>query len=183
MAGEPAAPIAPMRKLTTTPGTHEVRIGTAGWAIPQPDRVQFPAERSQLARYASRLSTVEINSSFRRDHRRSTYERWGSEVPASFRFCVKLPRSITHEQRLVDSEAMLDAFLAGATGLGERLGCLLVQLPPKLAFAQSVSSFLEGLRQRFPRQIAVEPRRAAGAGSPTTACMVHRGCTTRPTMQ
>jgi aspartate/methionine/tyrosine aminotransferase len=55
---------------------------------------------------------VEINSSFYRPHRPSTYERWAASVPASFRFSVKVPRSITHERRLADADALLDAFLA-----------------------------------------------------------------------
>jgi hypothetical protein len=54
----------------------EPRIGTAGWSIGAEYRDAFPAEGSLLERYAARFDTVEINSSFHRPHRRSTYERW-----------------------------------------------------------------------------------------------------------
>jgi uncharacterized protein YecE (DUF72 family) len=149
-----------MHKLTT-PCIHELRIGTAGWAIPRLDRMHFPDAGSRLARYATQFSTVEINSSFRRPHRRATYERWGREVPETFRFCVKLPKTITHDQRLVATEALLDGFLADVTALGDRLGCLLVQLPPSLAFDPALSSFFETLRQRVAQHIVVEPRHAS----------------------
>ena len=63
---------------------------------------------------------MEINSSFYRPHRRSTYERWAASVPAAFRFAVKVPRAVTHDRRLREAGGALDAFLAEAAGLGER---------------------------------------------------------------
>ena len=113
-------------------------------------------------RYATRFCVVEINSTFRRRHRASTFARWGSEVPPAFRFSVKLPKAITHERQLVDVDSLLDDFMADATTLGERLGCLLVQLPPKLGFEDRVAAaFFRGLRQRFGGAIALEPRHAS----------------------
>ena len=64
----------------------EPRIGTAGWSIPRIHQVHFPAEGSHLARYAAVFSGAEINSSFYRPHRRSTYERWAASTPDGFRF-------------------------------------------------------------------------------------------------
>jgi uncharacterized protein YecE (DUF72 family) len=136
-------------------------IGTAGWAIPAPYGAVFPAKGSQLARYAALLGGVEINSSFYRPHRRMTYERWAASVPAGFRFSAKLPRAITHERRLVGCEALLDKFLAEVTGLGEKLGFLLVQLPPSLAFErQGAEAFFQAL-SRCGIRIACEPRHAS----------------------
>jgi uncharacterized protein YecE (DUF72 family) len=104
---------------------------------------------------------VEINSSFYRPHRPSTYAKWAASVPAGFRFAVKVPRAITHERRLADVDAALDAFLAEATALGAALGCLLVQLPPSLAFrAATVEAFLAALRARHDGAVALEPRHA-----------------------
>jgi uncharacterized protein YecE (DUF72 family) len=112
-----------------------------------------------LARYAAVLNAVEINSSFYRPHRRSTYERWAASVPAGFRFAVKMPKAITHEHRLVDCDALLDRFLFETAGLGDRLGPLLVQLPPKLPFQVGLSDrFLRALRDRFAGEIVCEPR-------------------------
>jgi uncharacterized protein YecE (DUF72 family) len=102
---------------------------------------------------------VEINSTFHRPHRATTFERWAGSVPRGFRFSVKLPRAITHDQRLSKPSALLDGFLAELAPLGSRLGCLLVQLPPSLAFeARSARAFFAALRKRFDRGVALEPR-------------------------
>lgn len=138
------------------------RLGCAGWSLPRDVQARFPGEGPHLARYAARLNAVEINSSFHRPHGRATYERWAATVPPSFRFCVKLPRTVTHDQRLVDATSLLDEFLAQASGLGERLECLLVQLPPSLAFdLATATSFFDALRERWSGGIAAEPRHAS----------------------
>ena len=95
---------------------------------------QVPPGGSHLERYARRLNAVEINSSFYRPHRRTTYQRWAQCVPDDFRFAVKMPKAITHEAGLADCGALLDRFVDEVTGLGEKLAVLLVQLPPKSAF-------------------------------------------------
>lgn len=138
-----------------------IRIGTAGWAIPRTSRERFPEGGSGLQRYAARLNCAEINSSFYRPHRPSTWTRWAADTPCDFRFSVKLPRTITHDQRLVDPGERLDAFLAEARLLGEKLGPLLVQLPPSLAFDPAVAAtFFEALRLRHEGLVACEPRHA-----------------------
>jgi uncharacterized protein YecE (DUF72 family) len=136
-----------------------VRVGCAGWTLSRAEQAFFPAEGSHLARYAARFPVVEINSSFHRPHRRTTWERWGREVPAGFRFAVKLPRQISHDLRLVEAEGALHAFLDAAEGLGERLGVLLLQLPPSFAFDPGVvEPFLRLLRSRMEVPVACEPR-------------------------
>jgi uncharacterized protein YecE (DUF72 family) len=134
-------------------------VGCAGWSLGREHWPAFPAEGTHLQRYAGRLNGVEINSSFYRPHRRQTYERWADGVPEAFRFSVKMPKHISHELRLVGCEPALDKFLAECAGLGERLGCLLVQLPPSLAFDESVAeAFFTTLRQRFSGSVVLEPR-------------------------
>ena len=138
------------------------RIGTAGWTIPRRHAAAFPAEGSQLERYAQRLNAVEINSSFHRPHKRETYERWAASVPADFRFSVKLPRAITHDRKLVDADAALDEFITQTGGLGAKLAVILVQLPPSFAFDQRVAlAFFDALRTRFGGHVAFEPRHAS----------------------
>jgi uncharacterized protein YecE (DUF72 family) len=135
------------------------RIGTAGWTIPKAHAAAFPSSGSHLARYAQRLNAVEINSSFHRPHRRTTWQRWAATVPDDFAFAVKLPRAITHDQRLAAAGAPLDSFLEQAGGLGAKLRVLLVQLPPSLAFEEPVFlAFLTALRARYDRAVALEPR-------------------------
>ncbi len=138
------------------------RIGCAGWTIPRPSGAAFPQEGSHLQRYSGRFACVEINSSFYRPHRRETYVRWASEVPASFRFSVKLPKEITHTLRLRRAARPLDRFLVEIEGLGRRLGCILIQLPPSFAFdARVVTRFLEQFRDKFDGAAVVEPRHAS----------------------
>ena len=109
-----------------------------------------------MQRYAARFNAVEINSSFYRPHQTATYSRWAASVPEHFRFSVKLPKTITHQQRLAGCAGLLDDFLAQAGGLGEKLGCLLVQLPPSLAFDTAVAQeFLRALRQRHGGPVAL----------------------------
>ena len=139
-----------------------VFIGCAGWSLSSAVAAAFPAEGTHLQRYAAVLPAVEINSSFYRPHRPATYARWRDSVPQDFRFSVKLPRAISHERRLRDSEPLLDDFLAQVGNLGEKLGCLLLQLPPSLRFeAEPAAAFLAALRARTNTAVACEPRHAS----------------------
>ncbi|MBA2686308.1 MAG: DUF72 domain-containing protein [Gemmatimonadaceae bacterium] len=139
-----------------------VRIGTAGWAIPRAVAGEFPAEGSALARYSSVFDAVEINSTFRRSHQSKTHERWRDSVPPTFRFSVKTPESLTHDARLVDCAAGVCSFLAEVSSLGAKLGPILLQLPPSLAFdANVVEIFCQLLGQDGRFTLACEPRHAS----------------------
>jgi uncharacterized protein YecE (DUF72 family) len=152
-----------------------VYVGCAGWSLPRDAQPHFPAEGTHLVRYAGRLPAVEINSSFYRPHRASTYARWAASVPAGFRFSVKVPRAITHERRLIDAEPLLDAFLDGVAALGPALGCLLVQLPPSLALAPAAAdAFFAALRARHAGPAVVEPRHASWFGPEAGALLAAR---------
>jgi len=140
--------------ITKTP-----RIGTAGWSVASSAKEAFDEAGSQLERYSSRFSCVEVNSSFYRPHRVQTYARWANSVPTSFRFAVKMPRAITHEARLRDPRSPLETFFAQVGGLGRSLGPLLVQLPPSLVFAPAVvGAFLSEFRRQFEGDAVLEPR-------------------------
>lgn len=135
------------------------RIGCAGWSIPKAHAGAFPTAGSTLERYAQVFDCVEINSSFYRPHRPSTWRRWGDSVPADFRFAVKMPKVISHECRLRACDGLVDAFLDQVGELAEKLGWLLLQLPPGLVFDPAVAlPFLEQLRGRHAGPIACEPR-------------------------
>jgi uncharacterized protein YecE (DUF72 family) len=139
-----------------------VTIATAGWAIPRPVAEAFPEEGSGLQRYAARFSGVEINSTFYRSHRPATYARWRDTTPDRFRFAVKAPRAITHERRLADASEFLDAFFAEVRQLGDKLGPVLVQLPPSLALDAAVAEpFFATLRACHGGPVALEPRHAS----------------------
>lgn len=150
-----------------------IRIGTAGWTIPRAVAERFPGEGGHLVRYARRFDAAEINSSFHRPHRPATYARWAECVPSDFRFAVKAPRAITHERRLVDAMDLLDGFLFEIASLGGKLGPLLIQLPPSLAFDGAVAEgFFAGVRGRFPGALACEPRHASWFGREAEALLV-----------
>ncbi|MFL6617136.1 MAG: DUF72 domain-containing protein [Povalibacter sp.] len=139
-----------------------VMIGTAGWSIPRELADHFPSERVHLERYSKRMSCVEINSSFYRAHSFVTYKKWASLTPTGFRFSVKLPGAITHEQRLRRARTSLREFLTQVSGLGQKLGPLLVQLPPSLEFnARVVRAFFAVLREEHEGLVACEPRHAS----------------------
>ena len=134
-------------------------IGCAGWALRPQHASHFSEIGSHLERYASTFNAVEINSSFYRPHRRATYERWAASVPPLFRFSAKLPKEITHVRRLVDIEPLLDRFIDEVTGLGGKLGPILVQLPPKFECDAGVAArFVGKLRARFSGAVVWEPR-------------------------
>ena len=155
-----------------------VYIGCAGWSFvrsaPTPS-----ADGTQLQKYASLFRAVEINSSFHRSHRRATYERWAASVPESFRFSVKMPKAITHANRLAESTELVDRFLHEALGLGAKLGCVLVQLPPSLEFDSStVEKFVETVRAKYEGPLVIEPRHATWFAPPANR-MLQRLSVTR----
>ncbi|SES26459.1 DUF72 domain-containing protein [Rhizobium sp. NFR03] len=134
-------------------------IATAAWSIPRIVAGHFASEGSGLARYASVFNGVEVNSTFYKPHRTSTYARWADSVPDDFRFALKLPKAITHEQRLIEIGLLFDGFLTEIEPLGNKIGPLLCQLPPSLGYDPAVvESALFALRQRFEGRIVIEAR-------------------------
>ncbi len=152
-----------MAFLQTLPAPSKlIRIGCAGWSLRSTQRDLFGDGDSHLARYATRFDTVEINSSFYRPHQTRTYERWAASVPDDFRFSVKLPKAITHQARLVEADGLIDQFAGEVVGLGEKLGGVLVQLPPSLACDIAIATrFFSALRKLLSAPIACEPRHAS----------------------
>ena len=133
-------------------------VGTAGWTIPAQYKGQFPAQGSHLERFAARLNGVEINSSFYRSHKRETYARWAATVPPGFRFSVKVPRTITQNHRLKGYGDLLDRFLNEVSGLGDKLGVLLAQLPPSLVYDGEMAEEFFCDLARAEVTMACEPR-------------------------
>src|SRR4051794_35312660 len=155
-----------------TAGT--IRTGIAGWSIASELAREFPGSESHLDRYARRLNAAEINSSFHRPHRRATYEKWAASVPPDFRFAVKLPKAITHEQRLVDCDDLLARFAEESGGLGGRRGASPAHLPPSFAFAGDVASrFLDAFDLIVGGQMVLEPRHASWFEASAEALLVH----------
>lgn len=136
-----------------------IRLGCAGWSIPTLYRGFFPQSGSHLQRYAERYNAVEINSSFYRSHQQKTYARWKESTPATFAFSVKAPKTITHVKKLEHCEAELDQFLDEVAALEDKLGTILIQLPPSLAFDEKIASdFFAALRTNYIYSLSLEAR-------------------------
>jgi uncharacterized protein YecE (DUF72 family) len=148
-------------------------VGAAGWSIPSRYKDDLPGAGSHLERYAQQLNAVEINSSFHRHHRAQTYARWAASVPVKFRFAVKTPRALTHEQGLVAEPEVLDRFVEEVSGLGLKLAVLLVQLPPRLEFdRQAAARFFRQIYKRIDIRIACEPRHPSWSSKQATSLFV-----------
>jgi uncharacterized protein YecE (DUF72 family) len=142
-----------------------IKIGTAAWTIAKDSREEFPEEGSHLQRYSQVLTGVEINSSFYKDHLPKSYARWAEETPPGFEFSVKLQKRFTHDQRLVINEDDLAEWYEGVSQLGQKLGVILVQLPPSLLFKErEAERFFRLLREVYDEGVlAFEPRHTTWA--------------------
>jgi uncharacterized protein YecE (DUF72 family) len=134
------------------------RIGTAGWSLPKGSA----GEGSRLSRYSRVLCCAEINSTFYRVHRASTWARWVTETPEDFRFSIKAAKTITHEAKLRGTEPLLRGFLDQIQPMADKAGPLLFQLPPSLEFDRALAEeFLGGLRGLYRGKAVLEPRHAS----------------------
>lgn len=148
-------------------------VACAGWSLPKAEAAAFPEEGSHLERYAAVFPAVEINSSFYRPHRPATYAKWAACVPEDFRFAVKVPRAITHDARMEGVEQQLVQFAHEAGELGEKLGCLLVQLPPKFGFVDEPARLLfRQLHDLFGCTVAFEARHPSWFSEAATELLV-----------
>ncbi|WLW56185.1 DUF72 domain-containing protein [Streptomyces sp. YU58] len=135
-------------------------VGTSGWQYKDWRGAFYPEgcpTRLWLEEYATRFRTVEINNAFYRLPSRETFEAWRDRVPPDFVVAVKASRFLTHIKRLRDPEEPVQRLMTHAEGLGDRLGPVLLQLPPTL---RADPGLLDACLARFPSgtRVAVEPR-------------------------
>jgi len=145
--------------------TGKLYVGTSGYAYKPWKGTFYPEklpDKEMLKFYASRLLTVEINYSFYQMPKESTLEGWASNVPESFQFALKANQKITHVARLRNCESTLKRFLEVASVLqeGNRLGPILVQLPPNFKFDSALLREFLALRPTAFR-FAFEVRHAS----------------------
>ncbi len=155
-------------------------IGTSGWHYFHWSGRFYPEEldpRRWLAFYAGRFPTVELNASFYREPKESTWDTWRRTVPEGFRFAVKAHRFITHVKRLHDCQDALERQLRLAARLRDRLGPILFQLPPSFQRteenAQRLGAFLDLLPKGLP--CAFEFRHTSWFSEETMAQLRSRG--------
>lgn len=153
-----------------------ILIGTSGWQYRHWRDRFYPrglATDHWLEFYAQQFTTVELNASFYRLPDRSQFASWRERTPEGFTFAAKLSRYLTHIRRLRDPAEPVARFLAQAAGLGDRLGPVLVQLPPNLTADPAA---LDAALAQFPAgvPVAVEPRHPSWWTDPVRAVLEHR---------
>src|SRR5579884_853618 len=137
-------------------------IGTSGWVYKHWQEIFYPPRlpgSEQLAFYAERFSTVEINYSYYRLPERSVFETWHHQTPEGFLFAVKASRYLTHLKKLKDFEEPLERLMNHASGLQEKLGPVLFQFPrtwPR--HLERLEPFLAALQAYPDRRFAFEFR-------------------------
>ncbi len=117
-----------------------VRVGSSGWYYRHWKGIVYPAELPTsrwLAHYQRTLDTVELNAPFYHWPRLTTVQSWARQAPPGFRYTVKVNRLITHLKRFKNTEKLVQDFSELTSALGEKLGCLLYQLPPSFHYTDA----------------------------------------------
>ncbi|MCL4355911.1 MAG: DUF72 domain-containing protein [Thaumarchaeota archaeon] len=152
--------------MQRSPNTNldKVRIGCSGWSYKDWDGVFYPkwlASEDYLSFYSKVFNCVEVDSSFYRIPSQFMVSKWRSNTPVGFVFSPKLPKKITHEKKLEDSESTLMYFYSVMSKLKEKLGPIAIQLPPsvKLSTHQDIlKEFLSTLSPEFKHAIEFRHR-------------------------
>ena len=121
----------------------QIYIGTSGWNYNHWKELFYPVDYPKmkwLEFYAKHYSTVELNASFYRLPHPQTFENWRKRTPGNFLWSVKASRYITHIKRIKDVNEPLERFFSSVELLKEKLGPILFQLPPNLAFDETILS-------------------------------------------
>lgn len=130
-----------------------IHIGTSGWHYKHWKGTFYPEdikEKDQLSAYIKTFSTVELNNSFYHMPETGTFIQWRKSVPDDFIFAVKGSRYITHMKKLKESTQALHTLLKNASGLKEKLGPVLFQLPPGWKVnTDRLEDFLKHLPEQF----------------------------------
>lgn len=112
----------------------EIRIGCSGWSYRHWRGLFYPeklAMKRWFDHYAATFDTVELNTSFYHLPKPETFAKWKDRAPPGFRYAVKASRFITHMKKLKDCEEPVAEFIGRARHLGEAIGPILYQLPPR----------------------------------------------------
>lgn len=144
-------------------------VGTSGWQYRHWRGVLYPPDvpqRRWLEQYAASYPTVENDGTFYRLPARETFAGWRARTPPGFVMAIKASRYLTHVKRLKDPAEPVTRLMTAAAGLGERLGPVLVQLPPNLTadpgkLDACLAAFGPAADQAglaSPVKVAVEPR-------------------------
>ena len=171
------------RLFAETPGSISppepgLYLGTSGWSYADWEGTVYPpgtTPAGRLAEYVKHFTTVEIDSTFYGTPKSTTVERWRRAVPRGFFFAAKFPQEVTHERSLLGAGAEAERFVHTMAGLGDRMGPLLLQLPP--SFTVEGMGVLEDFLKDLPggARYAVEVRHRSWLGSDLPEMLRERG--------
>ncbi len=140
-----------------------LHIGTSGWSYKEWKGFFYPPTiktTDWLSYYATIFDCTEINMSFYHLPKQQTVDKWANAVPEGFKFCPKMSRYVTHIKRLKNIEDSLDKFFNVFNPIANRLGPVLIQLPPSLKYDRDiVATFIQSLLIKYPmHRYALEAR-------------------------
>jgi uncharacterized protein YecE (DUF72 family) len=140
-----------------------IRTGTAGWVFEPWRGTFFPpglVQKKELTYASSRLSTIEINATFRATQKPESFRKWAGETPEDFVFSIKGPQLVTHIKRLKEcGQELANFFASGPLALGSRLGPFVWQLPPNLAYKPDIfAGFVASLPHTVADYLALASR-------------------------
>lgn len=155
-------------------------LGTISFSYKDWEGVFYPAgtaSRQYLAHYSQIFNSVELDSTFYGTPPGDHVHHWAAATPPDFKFCVKTPRQITHDLRLVDALEPMQEFLETMSLFGEKLGAVLIQLPPSLSIAEidTFNTFISQLPVSY--RYAIEFRHSSWFNEETARMLeTHRIC-------
>jgi uncharacterized protein YecE (DUF72 family) len=160
-----------LQRLATNDAVPTFYIGATGWSTKEWVGQIYPKGTKTtdfLKYYGEQFNSIELNTTHYRIPTHELVEKWKAATPPDFRFCPKLPQSISHSRDFGLSKGLLNRFTAVIAGLEERLGCCFMQLPPY--FDSSRLAQLEQFLTLFPDHIplAVEVRHESWFADPPT---------------
>lgn len=136
-------------------------IGGTGWSMKEWVGTVYPAgakTKDYLRHYANQFNTIELNTTHYRIPTIASVEKWYAETTPDFKFCPKIPQTISHSRDLGINGGQIEQFCDAIAHLQEKLGCCFMQLPPY--FGSDRLPVLENFLKKFPREIplAIEVR-------------------------
>ena len=142
----------------------QLYLGATGWGMKEWTGKWYPAKAKAadfLLHYGRQFNTIELNTTHYRIPTPETIAKWYDQTPADFRFCPKIPQTISHRNDLEIGGEQTKRFISVIDGLKEKMGCCFIQLPPYFGADRLpvLDRFLESWPQLLP--IAVEVRHAS----------------------
>lgn len=153
-------------------------IGASGWSYSDWRGTFYPkdlAQKNWFQYYAAQFSAVEMNATFYRFFDKKIYKKWREQAPAGFHYMLKVHRLITHIKHLIDSRTLIKKFCRSAKILDDKLGLILLQLPPSmkydLARLKKAINFFDD-----PKKLVIEFRDPKWLTSETKQLLTELGC-------